>query len=312
MKRRNFVRNLAVAAIAAPLVSPIRALGASSTDRQVRLGGPVYPDEFDSPESWVAAIRDKGYRAVNTPFRDDPVDESVVQAYVQAARNADIVIAEVGAWSNPISPLEDVRKAALEKCIQKLDLADQLGARCCVNVSGSRGTETIGAPHPLNLTDETFDMIVEVTRKIIDAVRPTRTYFALEAMPYALPDSTDGYLDLIKAIDRNKFAAHFDPVNLMNSPRRYFNNGALIKEAFKKLGIYIRSCHAKDTLLTTKLTAHFDEVVPGTGYLDYAVYLQEIAKLDGVPLIMEHMKREEYPLAAAYIRKIGHKNGIAV
>ena len=111
--------------------------------------------------TWVAAIRSKGYRAVNNPFREGSVDDSTVRAYKTAAHKADIVIAEVGAWSNPISPLEDVRKAAIEKCIQKLDLADRLEARCCVNVSGSRGTGTIGAPHPLNMTDETLEMIVE-------------------------------------------------------------------------------------------------------------------------------------------------------
>ena len=62
-----------------------------------------------------------------------------VQAYAAAAKAADIVIAEVGTWSNPLSPDEAKRKAALEKCKKGLALADEIGARCCVNITGSLG-----------------------------------------------------------------------------------------------------------------------------------------------------------------------------
>jgi hypothetical protein len=35
------------------------------------------------------------------------------------------------------------------------------------------------------------------------------------------------------------------------------------------------------------------------------VYLTELSKLNNVPMIMEQMKREEYPVAAEYITKVG-------
>ena len=52
---------------------------------------------------------------------------------------------------------------------------------------------------------ETFDMIVEVTRQIIDDVQPTRTFFTLEAMPWAYPDTTESYLRLIAAIENSSW-----------------------------------------------------------------------------------------------------------
>ena len=55
-------------------------------------------------------------------------------------------------------------------------------------------------------------------RELIDAVKPKRAKFALEMMQYSLPDSVDGYLDLIRAVDRPAFAAHLDPVNLDPDP----------------------------------------------------------------------------------------------
>jgi len=196
------------------------------------------------------------------------------------------------------------RRKAIDLCCRQLDLADRIGALCCVNISGSRGQKWDG-PHADNLTDETFGMIVETTREIIDSVKPTRTYFSLETMPWTYPDSAESYLRLIQAIDRERFAAHLDPVNLVCSPQRYYSNAALIRECFAKLGPYIKSCHAKDIILRDTLTTHLDECEPGTGGLDYEVYLQELSKYPDVPLMLEHMKQpEEYQRAGKYIREV--------
>jgi sugar phosphate isomerase/epimerase len=163
-----------------------------------------------------------------------------------------------------------------------------------------------------NLSDDTFDLIVETTQKIIDAVKPSDTCFTLEAMPWAFPFSPDSYLALIKAIDRKSFAVHLDPVNMVVSPEIYFNNGKMIRECFSKLGSFIRSCHAKDIVLREDIyTPHLDEVRAGLGKLDYNVFLLELSKLPDVPLMLEHLNtQEEYKSAAEYIRGIGRNNGI--
>jgi len=204
-----------------------------------------------------------------------------------------------------MSPDETTRRAALERCQEQLALADKIGAQCCVNISGSRGQQWDGH-HPDNLTEETFDLIVETVRKIIDTVKPTRTFYTLETMPWMYPDSADSYLRLIHAIARKQFAVHLDPVNLVCSPQRFYNNGALIRECVEKLGQYIKSCHAKDIALSGRLTVHLDEVRPGLGGLDYRVYLQELNKLSpDIPLMLEHLPtEEEYTLAASHIRAV--------
>ncbi len=269
----------------------------------MRLGGPL-SSEYDSPDQWVAALQDREYSAAQCPVGPDAAAD-VVEAYRRAAAAADIVIAEVGAWSNPLSPREEVRRQALEKCKASLLLAERIGARCCVNIAGSRGERWDG-PCADDLTDETFERIVETVREIIDAVRPTRTFYTLETMPWMYPDSADSYLRLIQAIDRNAFAVHLDPVNLVCSPRRYFDTGELIRECFEKLGPHIRSCHAKDIILRDRLTVHLDEVRPGLGHLDYRAYLGELARLEPeIPLMLEHLPDDEaYRLAAAYVRSM--------
>src|SRR5205823_2014761 len=113
---------------------------------------------------------------------------------------------------------------------------------------------------------------------------------------------------------RKHFAAHLDPVNWVCSPWQYFHNGDLIRECFRTLGPYIKSCHAKDITLASKLTVHLDEVRPGLGRLDYATLLREISQLNSdTPLMLEHLKEaEEYRVAAEYVRKVAREEGIAL
>jgi sugar phosphate isomerase/epimerase len=277
----------------------------------MRLGGPVF-GETSNPDSWAEAVKSHGYSAAYCPVNSDS-DEATIDAYVEAAKKADIVIAEVGAWSNPISIDDTEREAALEKCKVQLALADRVGANCCVNISGSRGPKWDG-PHPDNLTDDTFDLIVESVRSIIDDVKPTRTFYALETMPWAYPEGPDSYLRLIKAIDRKQCAVHLDPVNIINGLERYYHSGDLIRDCFTKLGAHIKSCHAKDIALADTLTLHLDETRPGLGGLDYATYLRELDRLDpDVPLMLEHLpSAEEYALGAEHIRSIADEVGIKI
>jgi len=277
----------------------------------MRLGGPVF-EKYDAPSQWVAAVRASGYRAGFCPVTPD-APEDAIRAYASAAQEADIIIAEVGAWSNPLSPDDATRGSALEHCKKSLALAETIGARCCVNIAGSRGEKWDG-PSADDLTENTFEIIVETVREIITDVGPTRTFYTLETMPWMYPDSAGAYLSLLKAIDRPAFAVHFDPVNLICSPQRYFGNAAIIRDFVAKLGPHIKSCHAKDILLQNRLTVHLDEVRPGCGQLDYRTYLGAIANLpEDIPVMLEHLPdAQEYTAAAAHIRGIAKAEGISL
>jgi len=309
LSRRNFTKlSLTGAAALITLKQNAMTNELPAASNCIRLGGPVFGD-FNDPQEWIKAVKAEGYSAAYCPV---PVgtDATTIKAFEKAAKDANIVISEVGAWSNPISRNDKERKEAIKKCQDSLALADLIGAGCCVNITGSRGEQWDG-PDPENMSDKTFEMIVQVTREIIDEVKPIRTFYTLETMPWALPDSPDSYLKLIKAIDRKQLGVHLDPVNMINSPARYYNTGAFLKECFAKLGPYLKNCHAKDIRLGTHLTVHLDEVLLGTGGLDYKIFLTELSKLKNVPLMLEHLKtKEEYTQAAANVRGIAKSIGI--
>jgi sugar phosphate isomerase/epimerase len=278
-------------------------------ENTMRLGGPLF-QPYEDPDSWIAALRPWGYTAAYAPQIPDgftPAD------FASAAGAAGIRIAEVGVWNNPLSTDEAARRSAIAKCQEKLALAEELGAGCCVNTAGSRAPEWAG-PHPDNLSAETFDLIVVTVREIIDAVKPLRTVYALETMPWIYPHSVESYVRLLEAIDRPAFGVHFDPVNLINSPERYFNNAALIQDFVAALGSHIKSVHAKDILLHSRLTTHLDEVQPGLGTLDYRTLLRTLDPLGPeLPIMLEHLKTaEEYAQAASYVRGIAAEVGVQV
>ncbi len=278
----------------------------------MRIGGGLFVP-WSTPREWVQAVSAEGYSAAFCPVGED-ADARTIDAFAGAARRADILIAEVGAWgNNPISPDKALRRAGIEGCCRALELADRIGAACCVGVSGSR-SERWDGPHSENLTEDTFDLIVHSVREIIDAVGPTRTYYTLETMPWMYPDSPQSYARLVEAIDREHFGVHLDPVNLVRSPQIYYNTTALLEECFALLGPHIRSCHAKDILLGEKLTVHLDEVRPGAGNLDYRAYVRGLRWLgDDVPLMIEHLSdREQYRAAAAHIRNVAQAEGVHV
>lgn len=274
----------------------------------MRLGGPVFGGAND-PEQWALQHKQLGYSAAYLP------GESIAQSmpYADAAKRHGIVVAEVGAWSNPLSADEQERRKALDLCIIRLDLAERTGARCCVNISGARGSQWDG-PDARNLTDETFDMIVQLTRQIIDAVKPRRAFYTLETMPWAYPDSADSYVALLKAIDRPQFGVHMDVVNLVNCPARAYRTGDLIRECFAKLGPHIKSCHGKDIRLDGRLTVHLDECIPGEGLIDYGAYLTELNRLDpDTPLMLEHLAQpEQYDQAAKHVRAVAAATKVAI
>jgi sugar phosphate isomerase/epimerase len=267
----------------------------------MRLGGPVWYTKGDADE-WVAQHRAWGYGAAVFPLKHDAAP----------ADAAGLVIGEVGAWhNNPISPDDATRRAGIAGVQAQLALAEEVGARCCVNVSGSRG-DGWASPHPDNLTDDTFALVVDSAREIIDAVNPTRTRFALEGMPWAFPDGPDTYLRLVEAIDRPGFGVHFDPVNFVSTVRRWADTGALIRETVRLLGPHIVSSHAKDIELRSEALLQLHEVRPGLGQLDYVTLLRELDALSAdLPVIIEHLPGEaEYRAAADHIKSVAASEGI--
>jgi sugar phosphate isomerase/epimerase len=278
----------------------------------IRFGGPLFDVDMRDPDAVAKACQALGYGAVYCPDLD-PDDEQGCIDYGDAIRKRGLMVAEAGVWIRLVGPDEAETSANLQKAIRRMKVAELVGAQCCVDICGSLHPTSWHGAHPDNVSEALFEAAVVVARTIIDEVRPERAKFTYEMMQWTLPDSADSYLELIQAIDRPAFGVHMDPTNLINSPRRYYDTAAAIRDCFEKLGPHVVSCHAKDVALDTeRAIVHLSETRIGTGNLDYATYLECLDSLGrDVPLMLEHLKTpEEYKLAADEVRRVALRMGI--
>jgi len=297
--RRDFLAAMSAAAIPAPGTRPIR------------LGAPIFLKSED-PRELAREHRRLGYSAAYCPPAK-AADTAAVKEIEKAFAAENVVIAEVGTWVNMLEADPEKRSANMRFVIERMALAEAVGARCCVNTAGSYNPKVWYGPDPRNFSREFFDATVENCRRVIDEVKPKRSRFTLEIMGWALPEGPDSYLRLIKAIDRTGFAVHLDVCNGINSPERFYNNSRFIAECFEKLGPWIVSCHAKDLHWEIEMNVHFVEVVPGRGQVDYGEYLRQLAKLKvDAPLMLEHLKTpQEYDEGVRYIREVARQAGLS-
>lgn len=283
------------------LLSALPAVALAGPTPGIRLGGPIFLKSTD-PAELAREHKRLGYGAAYCPTV--PLADAARVEKAFAAEN--VILAEVGAWKNMLDPDPTARAANLAYVQERLALADAVGARCCVDIAGSFNPKVWYGPHKDNLSPRFYDATVENVRKVLDAVKPKRTKFALEIMGWSAPDSATSYLKLIKAIDRPTFGVHIDVCNAVNSPALFYNNAALTDDLFQRLSRWIVSCHAKDLAWLPEMNVHYVEVIPGRGEIDYQAYLRAIHKYaPQAPLMLEHLKTDdEYLEGATYIRKM--------
>src|SRR5512133_2463551 len=120
--RRGFLASSATAAFAAP--APTRA---------VPFGGPIFLNT-DAPAALAREHRRLGYSAAYCPnVKHD--DAAAVSAVEKAFAAENVVIAEVGAWKNMLDPDAARRRENLAYVVERLALAEAVGARCCVDIA---------------------------------------------------------------------------------------------------------------------------------------------------------------------------------
>ena len=278
----------------------------------MRLGGSVMKP-YNSPKEWLAQVKELGYSAVVFPV-DSTASAATIREYADVCRDNDLLIGEVGAWRNVMSLDPKERESNLDWNIRQLELAETVGANCCVNISGSFAEYWDGY-HPDLDTKETWDLVVSNTQRIIDAVKPTNTAYSLEPMPWMVPESPEQYLQLMKDVDRPAFKVHLDYCNMLNSIERYRHASEFITHCFELLGPHIVSIHAKDALIVQGgLPIVINEIIPGAGSLDLSLVTKLAHDLgDDIPVFVEHLDtHEQYMQAVAAMRQATKKAGVPV
>lgn len=255
-----------------------------------------------TPVEWADTLASMGCTAAVSPF-DCATARPLRDEYLAQARDHDLTIGEVGVWRNVMAPDPGERHRSIQYAKDQLALAEEIGARCCVNISGNAGPGGWDQYSPENYDETTYVRIVETTQDIIDAVDPTHTTYAIECMPWMVPDSPHGYLQLMKDIDRPAFSVHLDYTNMINGMTRWRALPEFIAQCFELLGPHVVSVHIKDIRLQPGLPTAITEVQPGTGAVDFDMVLRHIAALpEETTVYVEHLPDQQaYREAMAFV-----------
>lgn len=266
------------------------------------------PLTHKDPIHWAKQLKELGCGSVNFPLNCND-DREKIKAYVDAAKENDLVIAEVGIWNNMLDADLEKRKIALDYNIRQLMFADEIGAICAVNVAGTPHGPRWDGGYRDNFSDETFHMSVEAIQYILNQANPQDANFSIESMPWMIPAGPEEYLRLIEEVNHPRFAAHLDIVNMITSPQRYFFNDEFMKETFSLLKGRICSCHLKDIHLKEEFTFQLQECAPGEGILDLDVFAKLCdAENPNMPVIIEHLHTDEQYLNS--LRYVQNKLGL--
>jgi len=293
----------------------------------IRFGGPIFEADTKAagageshgahgdPRLIAKAHKIKGYTAAYVPHVTLD-DKEKIKEIREAFEKENIMLAEVGYWENIIDLDEATRKHHMDRLTSALYLAEEVGARCAVDIFGSyvhgNGNSRFVAK---NFSDDAFNDAVDVARLLIDTVKPKTAFFAYEIFPFNVVDCPEMIEKLIHAVDRKQFGVHLDLVNLINCPRAYFSSGDIMRDCVKRFGDRIIAAHVKDIKLKEPaISVILEEVVAGTGGIDMNAFVREIHKLpQEIPFMMEHLANEdEYNRAAAYIRKCAEEENIII
>ena len=262
------------------------------------------PLQHTTPEDWAAKHKALGLKAINFPI-SYLEGEDKYMAYKKAADAAGLSISEVGIWRNTLAADPAERAKWIEYSIGQLQMAEEIGATCCVNVVGTPYGPRWDGGYRGNFSTELWADAIKMIRQIIDAVKPRHTKFCIESMPWMIPSSPDECLRLLEDVDRAEFATHLDVVNMITSPQRFFFNDEFLYECFSKLKGTIVSCHLKDIKLKEEYTFQLEESACGEGSLDLELYASLASSENPVmPMIIEHLVTDqEYFDSIRYVRE---------
>jgi len=267
------------------------------------------------PKALALAVKGKGFRAAYTP-QVSLKEPEMVRAIREAFSAEDIMLAEVGYWDNIMDLDPDTRARHREAVAEALVIAEEVGARCAVDIFGSYCRGNGNSKHTArNFSAEAFEDAVNTARYFIDLVKPKNAYFCYEIFPFSVVDSPDSIEKLLWAVDRKQFGVHLDLVNLINCPRAYWNNADIIRECVRRFGNRIVAAHVKDIKMKEpSISVILEEVVAGEGIIDFGVFAKSLNDLpQEIPFMMEHLANDaEYERAARNIREKAALAGVLI
>lgn len=287
----------------------------------IRLAINIKRNPGESPEEMIKRRLDDGFTAIKgarhpggnkgEPWHSMTMAER--DEVVKACRKYDMIIYEVGGYTNLVTPNSQALARNLKALAHCIEVAESVGCRMVGTVAGSRDSKNLINVHPENWSPETWKLLVKSVKQVLKDTAGMKATIGMEAQVTSIIDGPEAHKRLMEDVGDDRVTVNLDPTNMM-SLARYYHTTELVNECFDMLGESIMGCHAKDTYIwPDQQTVHVQEVCPGRGVLDYEQYLVRMSRLKWPrALEPEHIPDEEYPEAKAFIEATARKIGVKI
>jgi len=305
LSRRNLLKAAGLAVIgAAALPAEAKHLW-TKAKKNFRLG--IFAQVYRKLplEEAVAKIKADGFRSVITDFnfadvRFNPAkpDWEAVKKIRDCLDRHGLAVAGLYGYYNVIAPDLALRRKGRERMEFMLTNWKRFGSPNVTTETGTYNTKSEWQDSPKNASEEGY---LECRREIEGLVK-------LAEKAGAVVNIEQYWRNIIGTIDRAErlFREVNSPaLKLTMDPSNYFRPEDLprmkpmLEDMFRRLGPQIALAHAKDVRVTEKGQEH---PAAGLGVLDYATYLELLAKLDRpIDLVLEHLTLDQMPKARDFV-----------
>ena len=280
-------------------------------------------------EETAKKIRDRGFNTVQLDlhFKDVDVgpgklDKHNTKRIRDAFRARDLPICCVSGYTNIIHPDLDRRKANVERLKEIIRNARNLGSRYVISETGTYNTESEWMSDPRNKSEEGFEACRKIIAELAQEAYDHGAMFLLETYVNNVVGSVEETVRMFAQVDHPGLGLLMDPTNYFES-HNIDTMDKVINQVFDTLADKIEIAHAKDVARAgeDKSEKHADigdedalashtfrgvgEIMlnaPGTGVLNYDLYLRRLAeKHPNIPVIIEHLSEDDVPRAKKFL-----------
>jgi sugar phosphate isomerase/epimerase len=246
---------------------------------------------------------------INKPLDAEAADLMRVAA---AFKSADLDICQLNGWYEPICSYDPaIREQGLLGAERLIEIGAAVDAVSVYIRPGGHNPAGHWFAHPENHSQRTFDLLVDAFRRLTRCATANGVKIAVEGHVLSALDTPRRMNELIRAVDSPALVFNLDPTNFTGTVRQAHNTAGVLNELDALLGDKIFVAHAKDLAIANKLVVQIDEVVPGTGSMDYPLFMQifERRAPDGY-FVIEHLPDVETLQARDFIVPLAKRLGI--
>ena len=276
-------------------------------------GGPVPRDPHALTEAVAADLASLGVRVLTTHFQ--PTPEAVEREAARVRRilgEHGLTIVQATGYNPQLTEPDDAcRRKELDRLRRAFDTARELGSEMIISGCGSRHATQFYGPHPDNHAPESRARLIDSLVQVAPWAEAAQVTLALECHVTTALDTPEHIREVVDAVNSPWVRANFDPVNLLGSFGKVWNNGDAMREMWQTLGRrYVKSAHIKDVVADPSLVVHISEAAPGHGLLDLDTFFWVCTQLgEDTAVIVEHLPEAEARSAIAYVKSAATARG---